>query len=210
MRPTMLDRPFTALIAELSARTPTGGGAAAGMAACMGIALWLMVLRYSRGKKATLARDAELEAAERKLAELLAATLPMAERDCAAFAKVGEAARLPRTSPDEQRARDGAVDAALLGAMDVPLELLDAIEAAGAAMRSVADAASRTICSDLAAGAHLLGAAAETCALNVRANAASLRDQALAGSRLARARAARAAFAGDRDRVLALAERLLQ
>ena len=43
------------------------GGAAAAMSGCMGAALFLMVVRYSRGKKANLDRDGELAAAEQKL-----------------------------------------------------------------------------------------------------------------------------------------------
>ncbi|MBK8099917.1 MAG: 2,3-bisphosphoglycerate-independent phosphoglycerate mutase [Planctomycetes bacterium] len=61
----MLDQPFVKLIDALAARTPTpGGGAAAAMAGCMGTALFLMVVRFSRGKKANVDREGELARAE--------------------------------------------------------------------------------------------------------------------------------------------------
>ena len=54
----MIHQPFDQLIESLAAKTPTpGGGAAAAMAGCMGAALFLMVVRFSRGKKANVDRE---------------------------------------------------------------------------------------------------------------------------------------------------------
>jgi formiminotetrahydrofolate cyclodeaminase len=167
----VIDRPFSELVASLAARTPTpGGGAAAGLAAAMGSALFLMVVRFSRGKKANLARDDELAAAEASLAALHAEILPLAPRDSASFEPVAAAYRLPRTTEAERQARDAAIARGLAGATAVPMATLRLVAAALAAVLPVADCANRTIVSDLAAGASLLRAAAEVAFLNVRVN----------------------------------------
>lgn len=138
----------------------------------MGSALLLMVVRFSRGKKANAAREAELAAVEQELLALHAAILPLAERDSASFAPVAAAYRLPQATPSEQDARREAICRGLLGAMTVPHETLRLAHAALAAVLPVAGCAGKSIVSDLAAGAALLRAAADVAALNLRINAA--------------------------------------
>lgn len=168
----VIERPFSELVESLAARTPApGGGAAGGMAAAMGSALLLMVVRFSRGKKANASREDELARVERRLAELNAAMLPLAERDAAGFAPVAMAYRLPQATSAEKAARQAAIRDGLLGAMMVPEETLRLVHEALATVLPVADCAGKSIVSDLAAGAALLLAAAEIALLNLRINA---------------------------------------
>ena len=173
----MNDRPLHDFIEGLAARTPTpGGGAAGGVAAAMGVALLLMAVRFSRGKKATAARDAELAAAEASLEALRAPAAALAEADAASFAPVAAAYGLPKQTPAEIAARDAAIRRGLVGAMRVPMQTLELVVAALRAVEPVLDCAGRTIVSDQAAGATLLRSAAEIACLNVRINARLIGD----------------------------------
>src|SRR5882672_7787336 len=110
----MIDQPFGKLIDSLAARTPTpGGGAAAAMAACMGAALFLMVVRFSRGKKGNEARERDLAQVEGLLQGHLQRLQPMAERDCKSFDLVSAAYQMRKDTEAQRAVRERAVQEAL-------------------------------------------------------------------------------------------------
>ncbi|MCA8966790.1 MAG: cyclodeaminase/cyclohydrolase family protein [Planctomycetes bacterium] len=185
----MIEQPIRQFIESLAAKTPTpGGGAAAAMAGCMGTALFAMVVRFSRGKKANVDRDADLAAVEGRLDDLLKLLMPMAERDCRAFDLVSAAYGMPKASPDEQGLRDKAIQEAMVGAMVVPEEALCLVRDVFVAMESITGCIGKAIVSDLASGAALLLAAAEGAYLNVHINANFLKNRDLAENTMKRAR----------------------
>jgi len=185
----MIDQSFSKIVDSIAQKTPTpGGGAAAAMAACMGTALFLMVVRFSRGKKANLDRDADLARVEGTLQEHLLRLMPMAERDCASFDLVSKAYAMPKATDQEQAMRNRAIQEAMIGAMVVPEETLCMVRDVCVAMAGVIDCVGKNICSDLASGSSLLVAAGEGAQLNVRINAAYLDDRDLANGAAMRAK----------------------
>ncbi|MCA8974884.1 MAG: cyclodeaminase/cyclohydrolase family protein [Planctomycetes bacterium] len=185
----MIQQPFADFVNSLAARTPTpGGGAAAAMAGCMGTSLFLMVVRFSRGKKANVDREQDLAAAEGVLAGHLERLLPMAERDCRSFDLVSAAYGMAKATDADKELREKAIQEALVGAMVVPEETLCMVRDVFVAMDEVAACVGKAIASDLASGASLLLAAADGAFLNVRINAAYLTNRALADSTMQRAR----------------------
>lgn len=181
----MIEQPFKDLVASLAAKSPTpGGGAAAAMSACLGAALLVMVIRFSRGKKATLEHDEPLAQAEEQLLTLLSRLEPMAERDCASFDAVSLAYKLPKESESEQDIRNRAIEQGMLGAMVVPEETLAIIRDVLKTVVPVLGFVGRNIGSDLGSGTEMLVAGAEGAFLNVRINAAYLKDRAKAESAL--------------------------
>ena len=183
----MIDQPFEKFIASLAAKTPTpGGGACAAMAGAMGTALYLMVVRFSRGKKANAERDDDLAAAETALDDHLQRILPMAEQDCAAYDLVSSAYSLPKETEDEKAIRKSAIQEAMVGAMVVPEETMCMIRDVFGAVDRIIDCVGKNIVSDLGSGAELLRAGAESAYFNVRINAAFLDDRELADSTLSR------------------------
>lgn len=177
----MIDKPFHELVELLAARTPTpGGGAAAALAAAQGTALLLMVVRFTRGKKATADRDADLAEVETFLQQHLQRLLPMAERDCASFDHVSAAYALPKETDQQKEVRQRAVEEAMAGAIVVPEELIHVIRDVLAKFEPVATLVGKAIVSDLGSGAELLRAAATCAWWNVRINAAYLTDRARA------------------------------
>lgn len=186
----MIHQSFEQIVESLAAKTPTpGGGAAAAMAGCMGTALFLMVVRFSRGKKANVDRDADLARVEGLLDGHLKRLLPMAERDCRSFDLVSAAYGMPKDSEAHKGLREKAIQEAMVGAMVVPEETLCMVRDVFVAMQQVTGCIGKAIVSDLASGAALLLAAAEGAYLNVRINAAFLTNRELADKTLDRATA---------------------
>lgn len=206
----MIQQPFAQLVESLAAKTPTpGGGAAAAMAASMGAALFLMVVRFSRGKKANVARDGDLQRAETKLQEQMQRLLPMAERDCRSFDLVSAAYGMPKDTEEQKSLRDRAIQEALVGAMVVPEETLCMVRDVFVTMSDVVDCVGKAIVSDLASGAALLLAAAEGAWLNVKINAAFLANRDLAEGTMDRANGVRAEIRRHHDDIAATVAKML-
>jgi formiminotetrahydrofolate cyclodeaminase len=206
----MIQQSFEKIVESLAAKTPTpGGGAAAAMAGCMGAALCLMVVRFSRGKKANAEREPDLARAEQQLADYLQRLLPMAERDCRSFDLVSKAYGMPKESDAQKTLRERAIQEALVGAMVVPEETLCMVRDVFVTTKSIASCIGKAIVSDLASGAALLLAAAEGAYLNVRINAAYLTDRDLADRTLERASAVRTEIRREHDAIASSVEKML-
>jgi glutamate formiminotransferase/formiminotetrahydrofolate cyclodeaminase len=156
-----------------SAAVP-GGGSAAAYAGAMGAGLAAMVGRIAERKGPTEATTALIAEADNLRTDFIR----LVDDDSAAYARVAEAMKLPKASDDEKRARTERLQAALLAASRVPLEvaktsrrLLDLCE------RTLQSAASATV-SDVGVGALLAETALRGAALNVMINLASVKDAA--------------------------------
>ncbi len=171
----------TVFIDRLAAGTATpGGGAASAYVGAMAAGLVAMVARLTLGKK----KYAEVEAQMQSVlegAEKLRANLTQAiEEDSAAFEAVMAAFKLPKGTEEEQAARTEAVEQAYVHAAEVPLRVArDSVATLGLAAIAVEHGNVNAI-SDGGSAAHFTQAALAGAALNVRANAAAVRDRATA------------------------------
>ena len=130
------------------------------------------------------------EAAE--LAARQQAARQTVQRESAQQAEKKTVLEVGRLEADEQKAaRSAAIQESMVGAMLVPEETQKMILDVFASMEAVRDCVGASIASDLASGAALLLAGAEGAFLNVRINAADLKDRPLAEATMARATAAR-------------------
>jgi glutamate formiminotransferase/formiminotetrahydrofolate cyclodeaminase len=171
----LVERTLRAFSEDLSsAAAVPGGGSAAAYAGVMGASLAGMVGRISARKD----ESGQLRAFVDEVDNLRADFLRLVDDDSAAYARVAEAMKLPRRTDDEKRVRDERMQAALLAAARVPLEvaktsrrLLDACE------RAVTSATPSTV-SDIGVGALMAEAALRGAAMNVMINLASLKDAA--------------------------------
>ena len=175
MNERLVERTLRAFGDDLSSSAPVpGGGSAAAYAGAMGAGLAAMVGRIAERKGPTEATTALIAEADNLRADFIR----LVDDDSAAYARVAEAMKLPKASDDEKRARTERLQAALLAASRVPLEvaktsrrLLDLCE------RTVQSAASATV-SDVGVGALLAETALRGAALNVMINLASVKDAA--------------------------------
>jgi len=171
----LVERTLRAFSDDLASDAPVpGGGSAAAYAGAMGAALAAMVARITAKKEGSSDSPDFIGEMDRLRGELLR----LVDADSAAYARVAEAMRLPRKTEEEKRARTDRLQAALVTASEVPLEvaktarrLLEACE------RSVASASPMTA-SDIGVGALLAETALRGAALNVMINLASIKDPA--------------------------------
>lgn len=174
MNDRLVDHTLRAFGEDLASERPVpGGGSASAFAGALGAALAAMVARIA-AKKAPGEHDGFIAEMDNLRADLLR----LVDDDSAAYASVAAALKLPKGSDDEKRERTERVQAALLGAARVPLEiartsrrLLEACER-GAALAPAAAA------SDIGVAALMAEAALRGAALNVMINLASLKDAA--------------------------------
>ena len=175
-------RDFSNRIAERTA-TP-GGGSVAAYLLSMGAALTAMAFRFTSGPK-FVAVEAGLQEKVGVLEALRARALDLVELDSAAYDQVSRAYALPKAGDAEKAARASAIQEAVRGALEVPLETLRAaVEALRVAAAGASDV-NKNLASDCATGSWCLWSAAESASLNVRINAASMTDAELARARLA-------------------------
>lgn len=171
----LIDMTLRAFSDDLSADTPVpGGGSAAAYAGALGAALAAMVARISLKKAASPGLESLIEEADNLRSDFLR----LVDDDSAAYARVALAMKLTRKTEEEKKARQERLQAALLAASRVPLEvaetarrLLDACE------RGIASASPMTA-SDIGVGALMAETALRGAALNVMINLASVKDPA--------------------------------
>jgi len=169
----LVDLSLRAFSDDLASDRPVpGGGSAAAYAGTLGAALAAMVARISAKKSEVASIDTLVSEVDNLRADFLR----LVDDDSAVFATVSEAMRMPKATDAEKSARRDRLQAALLAASRVPLEvaktgrrLLDACE------RGLETATPATI-SDLGVGALMAEAAIRGAALNVMVNLASIRD----------------------------------
>jgi formiminotetrahydrofolate cyclodeaminase len=170
---------------RLAARTPTpGGGSVAAFLAGTGASLVAMAFRFTSGEKHATVEEAMTHRAE-ELASLCKRGLDLVDRDCEAYDEVTAAYRLPKSDDAERAVRSETIQRGLRGALEVPLETMRIARAALDLASAGAAAINPNLASDCATGCWCLSSAAESAALNVRINAASLKDRAYAEERLA-------------------------
>jgi len=164
---------------EVSTESPApGGGSVAALMGSLGAALATMVANLTVGKKGYEAAWQELaDMAERgqALKDQLARAV---DEDADAFNRVMDAMRLPKGTPEQQAARDRAVEEANKAAADVPLQTarhcLAVIRLAGLA----ADKGNRNSASDAGVAALAGRAGVEAAVLNVLTNLGAIADDA--------------------------------
>ncbi len=147
-----------------------GGGAAVAVTGAQAAALLAMVERLSSEEGAQLAR---LDAVR----ELF---LALAKRDGEAFEAVMAAYKRPKATGDEKKKRAEAVQTALKGATEVPLETMQALEELFGLADAVVAGAKPTVASDAGIAAELLGSAMKAARFNVLVNLKYLKDPAFA------------------------------
>lgn len=205
MKQGMSDAPLGSFLDALASAEPTpGGGAAAAVTGATAAALISMVCNLTIGRP-------KFAAVEESLREVLAASeqsrarlLALAEADAQAYGAVAAAYRLPRTNPDERATRAAAIQNALIGAAQPPLETLELGRRLLTLALQTAARGNPTVVSDAGVAAELAVAAVRGSAIMVRANLAELTDPTLVNAYAARIAAAEAGLSDDLDRVVAL------
>jgi formiminotetrahydrofolate cyclodeaminase len=151
-----------------------GAGSVTGVIGALSSALGQMVLNFTDVPEgdATARRDDLLTALHACQTRLLQG----AEEDEVAYQGYRDAAELPRETADEKSVRKTAMQAALIVATDVPLAMAEQAARLATLLIEVAQVGNRRLASDAALSALLAETTLRGALLNVRGNAALLKD----------------------------------
>ncbi|HJF64175.1 MAG TPA: cyclodeaminase/cyclohydrolase family protein [Gordonibacter urolithinfaciens] len=171
----------TSFIDELASAAPTpGGGGASAYAGALAAALASMVGNLTLGKKTYADVEDEVRASLARLDALRARLVALVDEDARAFEPLAAAYRLPKATPEEQAAKNAALQQALVGASDVPLAIMRAVADVVDEADYLAHHGSKMARSDAGVAAAFARAASDGASLNIFINAASMDDAAQA------------------------------
>lgn len=159
-----------------SAPTPGGGGAAA-LCGAVGIALGNMVGNLTLGKRKYAEVQEDIAALNAKAEALRADFLALIDADADAFEPLSRAYGIPKDDPT----RGEVMEAALLAAVQPPLEIMRKCVKALELIADYAAKGSALAISDAGCAAAITRAACEAAALNVLVNTKPMRDREKAG-----------------------------
>lgn len=173
---------------ETSRESPApGGGTIAAYMGALGAALGTMVANLSSHKAGWDDRCAEFSDWADKGQALMAELLALVEEDTAAFNRIMAAFGLPKKTDEEKAARLDAIQSATLYAAQVPLHTMKASFAAFEICKAMAENGNPASVSDAGVGALAARAAVLGAGLNVKINAAQLKDRQQAEALIAEA-----------------------
>lgn len=160
-----------------------GGGSVAAYAGALSAALTRMVAGLTIGRKKYAAVEPEMTVLADNAEKLSEALSRLVDRDAEAYTAVSAAYKLAKEPDDAAAARAAAIEKALLGAAEVPLETARLCALAAALAVTVAVKGNSNAITDAGVAALLAEAGCRGAAYNVRVNISSLTDRS-AGSRL--------------------------
>mgnify|MGYP001150292010 FL=1 len=157
-----------------------GGGSTAALEGALGAALTAMVCGLTVGKAKYAASQELVESVREKCAALQVRFLDVMDRDTEAFNAVAAAFALPKGTEEEKAARSKAIQAALRGCIDTPMEMMELAAETLELTESLLGRFNDSAASDLGVAALSLRSAIQGAWLNVRINISSIKDQDLA------------------------------
>ena len=166
------------LVDEVSSDSPApGGGSVAALAGSLGAALTAMVGNLTVGKKGYESVSTEVMSLAERAQDLKQKLAMGVDEDTEAFAAVMDAVRLPRTTPEQQEAREKALQEAYRHAVFVPMQTARlSLEAMELALR-MAEKGNRNSASDAGVAGLVARAAVEGGCLNVLINLGAMSDE---------------------------------
>lgn len=166
---------------ETASESPApGGGSISAYMGALGAALGTMVANLSSHKAGWDERwEFFSDWAERGM-EVMNELLYLVDEDTNAFNKIMAVFAMPKTTPEEKVARAEAMQVATLYATQVPLRTMNAAYKAFEVVRAMAESGNPNSVSDAGVGALAARSAVMGACLNVKINAAGLKDRELA------------------------------
>lgn len=176
---------------ELSSDSPApGGGSVSALAGAMGAGLAAMVANLSHAKKGMESKQPEFERIAVRGQALKDRLLAAVDADTAAFDKLLDAMRMRKETPEEIAAREAALNEATVGAIEIPLGVLEACPEVIELCREIGKIGLRASLSDAGVGTQVARAAAAGAYQNVCINMSGLGDKKRAKALIKRADAA--------------------
>jgi formiminotetrahydrofolate cyclodeaminase len=175
----LVDYSVTDLLAAFRSSSPTpGGGSAAALSGAVGASLLAMVAGLPKSRAATDDDTSKLTAAGTRCTALAVELAALIDRDTEAYDLVVAAYRRPKSTDAEKAARSAAIQAAMHSAIEAPLSVMRACDAALEQAITIARFGNPSASSDVQVGLELLAAGLRGAKLNVDINLGSVKDAA--------------------------------
>ena len=204
----LIDMTCKGFAEETASESPApGGGSISAYMGALGAALGTMVANLSSHKAGWDDRWEEFSDWAEKGQTVMQELLHLVDEDTAAFNRIMAVFAMPKSTDEERAARSAALQEATLYATEVPLRTMRAALAVFPIVRAMAEEGNPNSVSDAGVGALAARSAAFGARLNVRINAAGLKDRAKADALTAEADAIAAEAARLEAEVLEIVER---
>ncbi len=164
-----------------------GGGSISAYMGALGAALGTMVANLSAHKRGWDDRWEEFSRVAEEGQQVMNELLALVDEDTAAFNKIMAVFAMPKTTPEEKAARAEAMEAATLYATQVPLRTMQTAIRAFPVLKAMAEKGNPASASDAGVGALAARAAVRGADMNVRINAAGLKNRDRAEALIAQA-----------------------
>lgn len=186
--PKLVDLTVRGFAEETSRESPApGGGSISAYMGALGASLGAMVANLSSHKQGWDNRCEEFSAWAEKGEELNYELLHLVDEDTAAFNRIMDAFSLPKKTDEEKAARSAAIQEATLYATEVPLRTMRTSYKVFDLVEAMAAEGNPNSVSDAGVGALSARSAVMGAFLNVKINAAGLKDRKKAESLIAEA-----------------------
>lgn len=173
---------------ETASESPApGGGSISAYMGSLAAALGTMVANLSSHKPGWDARWEFFSEWADKGQAMMTNLIHLVDEDTNAFNKIMAVFAMPKGTPEEKAARAEAMEAATLYATQVPLQTMKASYETFGIIRAMAEEGNPNSVSDAGVGALAARAAVLGAGLNVKINAAGLKDRAVADALVAEA-----------------------
>ncbi len=178
----LIEMTCKAFAEETASESPApGGGSISAYMGALAAALGTMVANLSSHKAGWDDRWKYFSDQAEKGIEIMNELLALVDEDTAAFNRIMDVFGMPKSTPEEKEARAAAMQVATLYATEVPLRTMKAAFKAFDVVRVMAEEGNPNSVSDAGVGALAARSAVMGACLNVRINAAGLKDREIAG-----------------------------
>lgn len=165
-------------LGELSSKAPVpGGGGASAIGGAIGNGLGQMVANLTIGKKKYAEYEEELKELLERMKELQKGFTDLADRDGEVFAPLAAAYRLPYETDLEKQYKDQVMEASLLAASLIPMQIMETCMEMLAILSVLAEKGSRMAISDVGVGIQFIRASLTGAAMNVFINTGSMKNR---------------------------------
>ena len=174
----LVDMTCKAFAEETASESPApGGGSISAYMGALAAALGTMVANLSSHKAGWDDRWEYFSGWAENGMQVMNELLALVDEDTAAFNKIMDVFAMPKNTPEEKAARAAAMQVATLYATEVPLRTMKAAYKAFDVVRAMAEEGNLNSVSDAGVGALAARSAVMGACLNVKINAAGLKDR---------------------------------
>ncbi len=184
----LIDSTLKQFAEETASESPApGGGSISAYVGALGAALGTMVANLSAHKRGWENRWEEFSDWAEKGKYYHTALLSCVDEDTLAFNQIMKAFEMPKTTEHENSVRKNAIQEATKKAIEVPLKVMQLAHDSMRILKAMAETGNPNSVSDAGVGALCARTAVEGAFLNVKINAAGLKDEVYLKSALEKA-----------------------